>query len=238
MSPFPRARWSAVRVWLLLTVALIATAPFREALQTRLASNVLYRNLSPFVWFLDGQDVSATYVPTPIKSIQQVSIAVSGTTNTATISSIVTGSSLLVYQGHTSTDAGGALNFDDFGYGTITNATTITAAKQGSGASGAIIWRGVVVEYLQNFTRSQGCSTIAIADGSTSNTATIASVTTSKTVVAFTGASNANATNTALLTEILPVASLTNATTITAARNSTAAAGTSLLAGYCYLEFR
>lgn len=180
-----------------------------------------------------------SYIPTPIKSIQQVAIACGGLSAVATISPVIVGASLLIYQGHQSQDAGGALNFDDFAYGLLTNPTTVTVAKQGNGAlGGQVVWNGMVVEFLQNFVKSQGSGTIAIPDGSASATVTIPSVNTGKTILVFTGQSNANNVNTGRMNALCATVALTNGTTITAARLAAAVTLTGLLVGYHYLEFK
>lgn len=197
-----------------------------------------YRNLSPFVWLFDSP-VYAGYIPTPVKSVQQVSVSVAAAaiTGSATITAVVTGNSLIVYQGIFTDDSGNAFGCQDWMIGAFSSTTTITATKGSTCSTFNNNYKAVVIEFLGNFVKSSGNGVIAIADGSTSNTAPITSVNTAKMAVAYTGQKN----NTAALTtarEDFVTVSWTNATTITAARGATSSNLNNLNAGYNYVEFK
>jgi hypothetical protein len=180
-----------------------------------------------------------SYIPTPIKSFQQVAIVCSGTSQAAAITMVDVSASLLSYQGHSSQDNSASINQDEFCYGLITGPTVVTVSRAGNGAlGGAITWCGLVEEYLKTFIKSQGSGTIAIPDGSTSAIVTIPAVNPLKTRVAFTGLSNANAVNTGRMNALMAAVFLTDAVTITAARAAAAVTATSLVVGYSYLEFK
>lgn len=182
-----------------------------------------------------------SYIPTPIKSIQQVVISLTAGSGTATLSTaVVPGASLLIFQGLVSNDNTAQLGFDDFATAVLTNSTTVTATRQGGG-TWALTWYGVVIEYLQTFVKSVGGGTIAIADGASSNTATITAVDPAKTLVVCTGWQNANSNPSSAESkwvEVVGAVSLTNATTITGNRGGTALSGTSCQVGYRYIEFK
>lgn len=200
-----------------------------------------------------GTPLEATFIPSPVKSIQQVSIAFAGAnTAAAVITAIVPGNSILMYQGHVSADNVSALvPCDAFMLGTITDATHITAISGGTGATcaptAAAKYNAVVVEYIPQFIKSQGCGTIAPADGASTGTATITAVVVAKTIVALTGfgqlAAGAPMTMGGLggqnvATQLGWLLTLTNTTTITATGTTLSTPSGLRRIGYCYLEFK
>jgi len=153
-------------------------------------------------------------------SIQQGTVQIVGnaTTNTATISSVTTARSAVLFNGGTTTDTQAADVPSAMMTLSLTNATTVTGVKASSLASTADT-NFVVIEFAAGVTNNIQEVNITVANTASSNTATITSVDTSNTVL-FPGgwlapASNWVGTNTAFTTV------LTNATTVTMARNGT-----------------
>lgn len=177
--------------------------------------------------------VEAAYIPSVIKSINHISIGVSGvTSNTQTVSSVNLCCTALIANVMSSIvvppNQGLVL-------GTITNSTTITASKNAS--TGQAQFSGELIEFGASFVKSRGCGTIDLLDTVSSNTATITSVNTAKTAVFYTGGTSTVTSGTSLtITQAQQVnLTLTNATTITASRLSSSG---EVLSGYCYIEFK
>jgi hypothetical protein len=151
-----------------------------------------WRNLSPFTWLFQGVPVEATFIPTPIQSMQAVTATFAGgsATATATLTTALksTSNALLFYQGHQTYGASGTPSNLLWARGTITNTTTITVTSGSTPAAGQY-WRGQVIEFIGPFVRSGNCGSISISNGSNSNTATLTGVTAAKTAVAWTGGS-------------------------------------------------
>lgn len=82
---------------------------------------------------------------TPINSIQygEVSIAAAATSATATITSVTTSKTVLVFLGSRMTSGSTASDFQ--GSLTLTNSTTVTGTRQGTG--GTLVLRFVAVEF-------------------------------------------------------------------------------------------
>jgi hypothetical protein len=174
--------------------------------------------------------LEATYTPTPIKSLQQVVIALaSATSNTATLSpTVVAANSILIYQGHDSDEGTGFTHGNGWIKGALTNGTTVTATA-GVAADGS--YNGAVVEFIPQFVKSSGCGTLT-----PSGTATITAVNVAKTLVSTTGYTNTYNTSSSVgVNGAVIRVTLTNATTITA--NAQGNNG-GLTIGYCYLEFK
>lgn len=234
----------------LTLAALLAGLVLWTALVASLASQsdrVLWRNISPFVWLFSGVPVEATYIPTPVQSVQAATATFAGATTTATATLGTTlksaANAVLIWDGLSSGANSGLYSPAAWVSGTITNTTTITATSQGAPRNGDY-YRGEVVEFLAFFVKSSGCGSISIANGSNSNTATITSVNTAKAIVALTGMT-ANSTVTldgahSIEPNVQADVTLTNATTITAnwKYDSTNSVPQSRTVGYCYVEFK
>lgn len=211
----------------------------RAFLAVVLAGLILHGVTLPRVAFqprlFDGTLLEATYTPTPIKSLQQLS----GTSAaTITLSPAVTvASTLLIAQGMSTTNAGGFVSgFAAYAYAQLTNSTTVTLTA----GSTTPIWKGVAVEFLPQFVKSQGCNTISIASASLTNTSTITAVTVAKTIVASTGWKSDGGSSEAIGAQEGTVV-LTNTTTITATKGAVAnesGGAPNFVAGYCYVEFK
>lgn len=176
----------------------------------------------------DGGSPPAGY----IISVQQVQIAISGsdTQNTATISSVSTTRTLALFNGVVNTNTVG-LTANDAYRVELTNATTVTAYR--NTASGSATVYVTVVEFGSSLVDSVQQGTIALSTAQTSNTATISSVTTSRSAVYLQGQTNTDA----LLYSMRRVAyvRLTNSTTVTATRNQTGT--TSSVVGFAVIQF-
>jgi hypothetical protein len=177
--------------------------------------------------------VFASYTPTPIKSITNISIACTGCTTATQTVAVTKANSILVFTGNTTDEAAGTIS-GFWMYGTITNDTTVTATR--ASASPNIVYTATLVEYLGNFVKSEGCGSITIpADGSLTTDATVTAVTIAKTQLGYTGMD----VNSAGGGGTLYMAKLTFNTTTTVRAARLVGSGTfSTTAGYCYLEFK
>lgn len=130
-----------------------------------------------------GDKVDAFYRPTVIKSIQRGSIVMTGAgSNTATITSVSTANSLLVYLGCSGSDASTSITTTGYGALTFTNATTITANRQNGTGNLTVSYE--VIEFYPGVIKSmQRGSTVYVG----ATTATITSVNTAKTMVTSLG---------------------------------------------------
>lgn len=179
------------------------------------------------ITFFKQQVVASSY----IVSIQTFSITIASgsTSNTATISSVNTGRSVIFFGGSEGTD--GTNTQRDFGHCTLTDATTVTATR-GQGTSSTCTVKGTVVEFTSSAVNvSAQYGTIALGAGVTSNTATISSVNTSFATVFFLGEST---TGGAHSTSFPANVELTNSTTVTAAR---VGSSNTVTVSYCVIEF-
>lgn len=179
--------------------------------------------------------VQASYIPTPFKSIQPISITVAGAaSNTQTVTSVTPANSILLDAGRTSSDASGFVNGGGLAWLTLTNATTVTATRGVNNADTAVI-KGVLLEFLPGMLKSSTqCGTIAYAGGS--STATITSVDTTKAILVSTGfGNNYNTPSSAGDSNVFPVLTLTNATTVT---SSNIGGSFTVTHGYCVAEGR
>lgn len=157
-----------------------------------------------------------SYISAPgtfIKSIQRgvLTIPSGSSSATATITSVDTANSVL----HISQDGDGIVDRWDasLAYVVFTNATTLTATRTGT-TGDAVRTSYHVVEYIPGFLKSIQRGTIALT-GVSSNTATITSVDTSKSVLIFLGMLTAELSSPQRITTRL---TLTDATTVTASR--------------------
>lgn len=119
-----------------------------------------------------------------LKTIQQGTIDMNGfTTNTATITSVDVANSELFWQGQSTAGSSSAMVF--LATLQLTAATTVTGIV--NTAPGVALLVGYTVrEWDNGFFKSMQRGTIDV-NGGTTNTATISSVTTTKSVCAFTG---------------------------------------------------
>jgi len=101
-----------------------------------------------------GGSLEATYLPTPFKTIQAVSISISsGQTNTATLSTAVNlANTIVVYGGQTSTDTSGFHNGSGWAYCLPTATTTITCYRGVTGSSVTV--NVTVLEFASGLLRS------------------------------------------------------------------------------------
>lgn len=155
-----------------------------------------------------------------IQSIQQVSISLSAaqTSNTATISAVTTANAFVIPQGGitsvTATNAG----VQNACYVQLTNGTTVTVTRQT--ATNTCTVNAVVIEFASGVTLIQQ-GTISIASGSTSNTATITTVSAN----AFCIYLGSSPSATASINGYCATAELTNTTTVTATVATTLGSG-------------
>jgi hypothetical protein len=113
-----------------------------------------------------------------IKSIQQVSVALtSGTASgTATISSVNTANAIIIFDGIFCHAGSTTAYWMAVGRWTLTNSTTVTFNRDGTATgSNTLTTRATVVEFASDVNSIQSGS-ITITAGNTSNTATITSV--------------------------------------------------------------
>lgn len=165
---------------------------------------------------------SSAGVTSIISSIQQVSITIgtTATSNTATITSVDTTRAVLIYGGMrgTETSAGPAYN-QTLTRATLTNATTVTATRNTTSATFTTTINVTVVEFTDAAIDSVEYGSITISAASSSNTATISSVTTARSAVLYLG--HTTTAGTGITTSNMPRLTFTNATTITANRSAT-----------------
>lgn len=175
-----------------------------------------------------------------ISSIQQVEITIADTdtTGTATISTVDTSRTAVFFSYG---NAGGARQADTTTNVdlvccrvSLTNATTVTATRGSSGEGVAKVLICTVVEFTDAAVDSVQQGTVTLTDTNTSNTATISSVTTSRSVVLYNGVSvSADVFEGASSTYV----ALTNATTVTVTRGIGNATSHTLTTGYTVIQF-
>ncbi len=153
---------------------------------------------------------------------QQVSITIASgsTSNTATITG-VGANAFIIYQGSTCSNTSTARLDSCGGRVTLTNSTTVTANRNSSNSDSLTI-NAVVIDPTAQLVQSVQFGTINIAASSTSNTATITSVDTTRSAVFYLGQSS----TTTAVNNSMTGATLTNATTVTATRGGTAGSPT------------
>ncbi len=183
---------------------------------------ILYGNITP-----------ASYPDSIIESIQAFSITIGtgATSNTATITSVNTSYSMIVWGGMQNTNSAALPVRTTEARVTLTNSTTVTATRNTSDATYTSTVKGFVVQFKSSVIQSIQSGTITIAG--TSNTATISSVTTTNALCHFqgqTGTSSIDGTTRGRANVVL-----TNATTVTAARIT---ATDSCTVGYTVVEFK
>lgn len=175
-----------------------------------------------------------------IKNIQYGSITISNgsTTNTDTITSVVTGNSLLLSLGR-QTSISNNESWDDIcAYLTLTNSTTITATRGHD--VGSVIVSFCIIEFHPDIIKSNQSGTIYLDTSSTTNTETISEVDTSKYTMSFLGfKTDAWQRDDSDETEgIETYITLTNSTTITANRKTAPGMnGDDVTVSYQIIEF-
>jgi len=160
-----------------------------------------------------------------IESIQEVevTIASSAASGTATIASVDTANSVVffgygIFGGQKHTQAAQVAIDRCVASVDLTNSTTVTAQREVSIAF-ALTIQLTVVEFTAAAIDSIQAGSITITDPATSNTDTIASVTASRSVVLYNGATGTSTIGS--YDRVLTNLSVTNATTITATRDTT-----------------
>lgn len=123
-----------------------------------------------------------------IQSIQSFSISISGTSATATISSVTTANSVIIYNGYQTTQTG--RDSEQFGgiYAKVvlTNSTTVTASTFDTAAAGAVVVKGYVVEFKSSVIQSVQVKEFVFGSAST-KTISISSVTLANSAILYCG---------------------------------------------------
>lgn len=162
------------------------------------------------------------YTADAIDSVQQGTVQITGAnlTNTATITSVNTSRSVVLYNGATSDNTASARQAVAWQELSLTNATTVTGTRGNAGSAPQTSDANfVVIEFASGVIDSAQEFSITITDGvSTVNTATISSVDTSRSMI-FPGGITNSAVSLSPSPGVLR-ATLTNATTVTATRNT------------------
>ncbi len=164
-----------------------------------------------------------------------ITIAAGSTSNTATITAVTAANAFVLWQGQTGASIATAVNSKFQTAITLTNSTTVTATRGVSDAGNSVTIFGTVIEFTSAAIQSVQQGTIAIGSGSTSNTATITSVTTTNSFVHFQG-ENLNAAASETTATTMGKLVLTNATTVTASRNTSST--DTLTVGFVVVEFK
>lgn len=164
-------------------------------------------------------------------SVQQVSIALSAaqTSNTATITSVNTASTMLFFNGNS---ASSATSIQVLPWLQLTNGTTVTASR--GVATGTAAANCCVCEFKTAHINSVNRGSIVIGTGASSNTTTFTAVTTALTAANFLG--DTFSTTGVAAGKYFTRLDLTNTTTGTATRN-TSDTNTSTT-GYEFVEFK
>lgn len=187
-------------------------------------------NLSGFGAFTPASVPAGSY----IRSIQtfEITIGTSATSNTATITSVTTGNSVIFFNGFTTTNSGTTIR-EYAARVELTNGTTVTAYRDTSSATHTVTARGTVVEFESAAISSIQHGTVTVGASNTGGTATISSVTTSRSVLFYLGVTNTTSTTSSNVVHCR--IDLTDATTVTATRNTSTSAV--LTVGYIVVEF-
>lgn len=161
-----------------------------------------------------------------ISRVQYGSITVTqpATTATATITSVDTTRAIVVALGLSTDATVGIVAGEGAAYVTLTDATTVTATK-GAGGTGSVVINFMVIEFGVGMVASIQNVLMAGADSAASTTHTITSVNTSRTAVfTRTGTSHVSTPNIPITPPtFMHRYTLTNATTLTKVRNTSAA---------------
>jgi len=155
-----------------------------------------------------------------LNSVQRVTVTGSGagTTSTVTISSVDTSQSICLPSGMLCNEAVFNSNADSLGY-TLSNSTTVSAIHNTAGAGTAMA--ATITEFAAGTIKSvqRGTITLPNTAGSSTATATVNSVDTTKSIVICTGASGLSSGNLSYIDE-LPSVRLLNSTTVQAFRGA------------------
>ncbi len=153
---------------------------------------------------------------------QQVSITIaSGSTSATATITAVGANAFIIWQGqHTNVTASTTYN-SLIGTLALTNSTTVTATR-GASNSDALTIFGVVIDPTANLVSSVQFGTVSLTTTQTSNTASITSVNTGRSVVFYLGTSTTTASLS--INSVSFGVSLTNSTTVTAARETSTSA--------------
>jgi|ERR1700742_4322837 len=164
------------------------------------------------------------FVSTAVVSVQTGTIAVTGTSGTATISTVNTARSAVIFGGEI--DSQTAQQYGRVvGSLTLTNNTTVMCTREA--ASGTLTVRYFVIEFSSSVINSIQQTNITIPISSSSATATISNVNTANCLLLYGGWSLGLALSTSEAD--MPYAKLTNGTTVTAIRTSSNATATSII---------
>lgn len=151
-------------------------------------------------------------------AVQNFSVALTSvSSNTATISSVTTTQTVLTYGGYTDTNSSTGLQTNSPRV-ELTNATTITANKSSTAGSTSTFY-GSVLEFSASLIKSMQRGTIVIS-GSATNTATVSSVSVTKTIIGYLGQEAASGTG-GNVQEIIAYDIQTSGTIVTAGVNTT-----------------
>lgn len=173
--------------------------------------------------------VSQWLLRSQVKSIQRgvIAIASASAANTGAITAVVMANSRLRLLGTLSDSAGGTPSADNVVL-ELTDATTITAGRSATGVSN-VVTSYEIIEYWPGVIKRVQRGVITIS-GAATNTAAITTVNTAKSELDYLGCRVD-----ADLDSLEAYATLTNATTVTATRNS--AAGNTSLMNYQVVEW-
>lgn len=160
-----------------------------------------------------------------------ITIASAGTSNTGTVTSVDTTRSTIVYGGVQSGDTSSSDGTNDFCTFVLTNATTITITRTGTGAF-TLIGKGTLIQWKSGVVKSISQGTIVIGSGSTSNTASFTAVTSGNAIVLFGGLTTSTNGTTG---QLLARTALASTTTASATRNTSTT--NTVTVGYCMFEF-
>jgi len=167
-----------------------------------------------------------------IKSVQNGSITITGTSNTTNINSVDTNNSVLIYLGFNTPSSDGLTGFDDIMCRVeLTNSTTVTGIRTHNHDS--VVMNFCVLEFYPKILKSNQAGTIVITG--TSATANINSVNIDKSALLYLGHTTTfDHTDTRHSQYAFTNIILTNSTTVTATKT---ASGYSSTVGYQVIEF-
>lgn len=149
-------------------------------------------------------------------STQNFALTSTGTATTQTITSVTTSQAMIVWGGFSSSNA--SATQDKSPWATLTNGTTVTTNVHTASSFPTTCF--TVVEFKASDIKSVNRGSINIGSGASSATATISSVNTGKCIANWLGQTNSSTSNNTLAHSFNTLV-LTNATTVTAARNTT-----------------
>lgn len=161
---------------------------------------------------------------------RSVTLSTNGTSINDTITSVATGQTMLWYGGFQSGVSGSNSAIMRL---SLTNGTTVNLARSGTSTS-TRIYKYCVVEFTSAVIQSIQRGTIAV-NSTTSNTATVSSVNTAKAWVTELNFSTDNSSSTTL-SSVYGSLALTNATTVTARRDTAGVINQTL--SYEVIEFK